>query len=152
MSGGCAPGHDIIPGFMQVQKDFMTSSLIQESFHATGIHPYNPNIFTKEDFTPSQVFSAMAPTPPSFPPATPSSDPAVPSNANYDSEMDSNNDFHPDSISISDSDADTDRAPTSELPCYCPHSSGRGDPHCRSGNKGMCAPKFLICAPEKLLV
>ena len=34
-------------------RSFMTPTLIQAAFHATGIHPFNPQIFTDVDFEPS---------------------------------------------------------------------------------------------------
>src|SRR5260370_12251363 len=77
--------YNVIHEFMEVRKDFMTVPLIQKSFCVTGIYPFNPNIFTEEDFTPSQVFSVKAHTPASFPETIPSSDPAIPTNSAYNS-------------------------------------------------------------------
>ena len=109
--------YNVIHEFMEVQKDFMTVPLIQKSFHVTGIYPFNPNIFTEEDFAPSQVFSVKAHTPASFPETIPSSNPAIPTDSDYNSEMyssDVDSDFQVDPISPSDAESNADETPTTQ--------------------------------------
>jgi hypothetical protein len=64
----------------------MTKKLLEYAFAATGIHPLSPDIFTDEDYAPSQVFSITAHAPESYPDPVPSSDFAIPSDAESDSE------------------------------------------------------------------
>src|SRR5260370_3818797 len=111
--------YNVIHEFMEVQKDFMTVplTLIQKSFCVTGIYPFNPNIFTEEDFAPSQVFSVKAHTLASFPETIPSSDPAIPNDIDYNSEMyssDADSDFQVDPISPSDAESNADETPTTQ--------------------------------------
>lgn len=92
--------YSVIPEYMRMQKEFLTPRLLQSSFRATGIYPLNANIFTKEDFAPSQTFSISAHVPESYPPEIPSSDPAIPSDYEHTDHSRS-----PDSDSDMDSDS-----------------------------------------------
>lgn len=74
----------------------MTQKLIQDSFQKTGILPFNPDIFTKEDYAPSQTFSIKAHVPETYPGAIPSSDPEISTDckrSNVSSDLDS--DYQP---------------------------------------------------------
>ena len=93
--------YTVIPEYMRMQRGFLTSHLIKNSLKATGISPLNPNIFTDEDFAPSQTFSTSAHVPESYPPDIPSSDPAIPSDGEPVDVQESS-----DSDSYSDSDSE----------------------------------------------
>jgi hypothetical protein len=78
--------YNVIPEYMKIRHRFMTKKLLEYAFAATGIHPLNPNVFTDEDYAPSQAFSITAHAPESYPDPVPSSDFAIPSDAESDSE------------------------------------------------------------------
>jgi hypothetical protein len=58
----------------------MTPGLISSAFSSTGIYPFNPNLFTDEDFALAKSFSTILHVPGSFPADIPSSSP-TPSDA-----------------------------------------------------------------------
>jgi hypothetical protein len=62
---------------MGLRDRFLTPKLIQNAFRVTGISPLNPDVFTKEDYAPSQAFSIKAHVPKTYPDNVPSSDPAI---------------------------------------------------------------------------
>ena len=53
----------------------ITVDLIKSAFRATGIHPLNQNVFTDEDYAPSQSFSVIAHAPDTYPTDVPTSPP-----------------------------------------------------------------------------
>lgn len=63
----------------------ITPDLMKKAFAKTRIYPFNPEIFTDEDFAPSMASSTVAHVPPSYPTEVPSSPPA-------DDDPDSNED------------------------------------------------------------
>jgi DDE superfamily endonuclease len=72
--------HNVIPEYMKVRAACMTPELMRSAFSSTGIYPFNPDIFTDEDFAPAKTFSTIPHVPSSFPADIPSSSPD-PSNA-----------------------------------------------------------------------
>lgn len=65
--------HDFVKEYMAVWEASIDKESVLAAFRKTGIEPFNPDIFTPEDFTPSHVSSTMAHMPPSFPSAASSS-------------------------------------------------------------------------------
>ena len=53
--------------YLAIRNKVFTPDLIQKAFKNTGIHPFNPDIFTAEDFAPSQVSSHKVHVPLSYP-------------------------------------------------------------------------------------
>ena len=86
--------YNVIHEYMGLRDKFMTPKIIKDSFRKTGISPFNPDIFTKEDYAPSQTFSIKAHVPETYPDAVPSSDPEIPTeNERSDSDLDSGSDL-----------------------------------------------------------
>lgn len=88
--------YNVIHEYMGLRDQFMTPELIQDSFRKTGILPFNPDIFTKEDYAPTQTFSIKAHVPETYPDAIPSSDPAIPTDCeriDSDSSSDLDSDY-----------------------------------------------------------
>jgi hypothetical protein len=73
---------------MHVHVASMTSELMRSAFAYMGIYPFNPQIFTEEDFAPAKSFSTLPHVPSSFPPEVPSSSP-LPSDASDSASSDS---------------------------------------------------------------
>ena len=67
--------YNVIPKYMQVHMASMTLELISSAFSCTGIYPFNPKVFTNEDFAPAKTFSIALHVPTSFPADVPSSSP-----------------------------------------------------------------------------
>ena len=67
--------YNVIPKYMQVRAASMTLELISSAFSCTGIYPFNPKVFTDEDFAPAKTFSIASHVPMSFPADVPSSSP-----------------------------------------------------------------------------
>ena len=85
---------------MQVRMASMTPELISSAFSCTGIYPFNPKVFTDEDFAPAKTFSIASHVPMSFPADVPSSSP-------FSSDM-SNSASSGDGQSEDESDMDVD--------------------------------------------
>lgn len=58
---------EFVGKYLTIRDKFFTPALIQKVFKNTGIHPLNPNIFTTNDFAPSQISSHRAHIPLSYP-------------------------------------------------------------------------------------
>lgn len=60
---------EFITLYTTARRQSVKKKLIEDAFRHCGIHPLNPNIFTDDDFAPSQGFSTVASShlPPSFP-------------------------------------------------------------------------------------
>jgi len=65
--------YNVVQAYMESRSEYMTSNLIKKAFKSSGISPLNPEIFTEEDYAPSQQFSIVAHVPKSFPTEVPSS-------------------------------------------------------------------------------
>jgi len=70
--------YNVVPEYMEVHTASMTPELIHLAFSCTSIYPFNPQVFTDEDFLPARSFSTIPQVPRSFPADIPSSSP-VPS-------------------------------------------------------------------------
>ncbi|THH28929.1 hypothetical protein EUX98_g5259 [Antrodiella citrinella] len=100
--------YNVIEEYMAIRDKCMPASLVQQAFAATGIYPRNPNVFTDEDFAPSQCFSVKAHAPSSYPDPVPSSDPAVPSDDEGGDDSNDDSEYHNSDSSDSDSGVDTE--------------------------------------------
>jgi hypothetical protein len=58
---------EFVGEYLTIRDKVFTPALIQKAFKNTGIHPLNPNIFTANDFAPSQISSHRAHVPLSYP-------------------------------------------------------------------------------------
>ena len=67
--------YNVIPEYMEVHAASMTPELIHLAFSCTGIHPFNPQVFTDKDFAPARSFSTIPQVPRSFPADVHSSSP-----------------------------------------------------------------------------
>ena len=56
-------------------RQLITLELIKTAFRLTGLSPFNPDIFTNEDFAPSKASSVVAHFPQSYPEEVQSSSP-----------------------------------------------------------------------------
>jgi hypothetical protein len=65
--------HNIIPEYMKVRAPSITPQLLVSAFTCTGIFPFNPNVFTDDDFAPAMSSSITMHAPLSFPADIPSS-------------------------------------------------------------------------------
>jgi len=106
--------YNVIPLYVKGTREVMTTDLIQKAFEKTGLYPVNRNVFTDEDFAPSQASSTVAHVPPSFPFDVPSSDPIEPdsdcehTDKNSKDDTDAEDmDFEPQNRSI-DSESDSE--------------------------------------------
>lgn len=59
--------HEFVREYLAVRNKVFTPTLIQKAFKNSGIHPLNPDIFTPEDFAPSQISSHKVHVPLSYP-------------------------------------------------------------------------------------
>lgn len=59
--------HAFVDEYMAVRSASITKESVVAAFRKTGIHPFNPDIFTKEDFAPSCVSSTKSNMPASYP-------------------------------------------------------------------------------------
>jgi hypothetical protein len=87
--------YNVIHEYMTV-RSVITPKIIKSAFQATGIYPLNPNVFTNDNFAPSQSFSTLAHVPSSYPTDIPTSPIAIPtdsetSETGSDDEMASDN-------------------------------------------------------------
>ncbi|KAG2017412.1 hypothetical protein CC2G_015303 [Coprinopsis cinerea AmutBmut pab1-1] len=87
--------HNVIDEYLKVRSQCINSDLIKKAFEKTGIFPFNPNVFTDEDFAPSRNTSTRAHVPASFPPEFPSSDGIEPP-SDFQTETDSDEEDDPD--------------------------------------------------------
>ncbi|KAI0692005.1 hypothetical protein BC835DRAFT_1416855 [Cytidiella melzeri] len=53
--------------YMKVWRESVTPAIVRTTWRKTGLHPFNPNIFTAADFAPSRPYSTQLSFPPSFP-------------------------------------------------------------------------------------
>jgi hypothetical protein len=51
--------YNVIDEYMKVHNKVMKPELIQSAFKNAGLHPLNPDIFTEEDFAPSDVTARL---------------------------------------------------------------------------------------------
>ena len=58
---------EFIKEYMKVREDTFTPELITTAWRKTGLYPFNPNVFTELDYSPSYMTSTMVHFPPSFP-------------------------------------------------------------------------------------
>jgi len=58
---------EFIKEYMKVRDDTFTPELIATAWRKTGLYPFNPNVFTELDYSPSQMTSTEVHYPPSFP-------------------------------------------------------------------------------------
>src|SRR5712675_3509517 len=80
--------YNMIQEYMSIHNEVFTPDLLHTTFKTIGIYPFNPNVFTKEDFAPPQSSSVVAHAPNSYPCEVMTS-PLAPSNAsNWDSDLD----------------------------------------------------------------
>lgn len=86
--------HTIIPTYVHATRDAMDPTTIKKAFKNTGIFPINRDIFTAEDFAPSQATSSHANVLDTYPPEIRSSSPFVPSDAESDSDYQQESDEH----------------------------------------------------------
>ena len=58
---------EFVGEYLTIRNQVFTPTLIQKAFKNTGIHPFNADIFTAEDFAPSQISSHKVHVPLSYP-------------------------------------------------------------------------------------
>ncbi|KIJ55419.1 hypothetical protein M422DRAFT_240032, partial [Sphaerobolus stellatus SS14] len=63
----------VIEEYMPIRHAHMKQSLIISAWQHSGLHPYNPDIFTDADFAPAVFFSVKPMTPKGYPSYVPSS-------------------------------------------------------------------------------
>ena len=80
--------YNFIPEYLDVRKKAITPQLIIKAFRKTGISPFNPSIFSDNEYRPSMASSSTLHLPPSFPNHIPTSPPAIPTD-----DSDSDDDF-----------------------------------------------------------
>jgi DDE superfamily endonuclease len=95
--------YNVVQEYMKI-RGVMTSKLIQSAFRCCGIHPFNPSIFTEEDFAPSKLSSTQSHTPTSFPQEIPSSPTAMSSSEPEEDPLSEHSDFD---IGVIDWDTDS---------------------------------------------
>ncbi|KAJ8509345.1 hypothetical protein ONZ45_g8476 [Pleurotus djamor] len=104
--------YTVIPAYMECRAQVL-EEWIRSAWAKTGLWPINPDIFTDEDFAPSQASSILAHVPPSFPDDVPTSPPAIPSDAEDDEisdvEMDGEESEEPGTRDGVDNEVDTER-------------------------------------------
>ncbi|KIJ34985.1 hypothetical protein M422DRAFT_262946 [Sphaerobolus stellatus SS14] len=59
--------YNLVEHYMQIRNKYITPQVIQAAFRHSGLWPINRNVFTDEDFVPSQNFAINADMPPTFP-------------------------------------------------------------------------------------
>jgi hypothetical protein len=134
--------HNIIPEYMKVHMQSIMPQLLVSAFTCTGIFPFNPNVFTDDDFAPTMLSSITMHAPTLFPANIPSSSP-LPSNMSNcntsdskscsSSESDSNN-----GITLLQLDCDLDL--DLEDSDFEPPSS----PHCMSTLQSLPRATLLV--------
>ncbi|KAH7337371.1 hypothetical protein B0J17DRAFT_706801 [Rhizoctonia solani] len=86
MEGNLITRDTVVSEWMQLRPKFMREDVVQSSFEKTGIYPLNPNVFTAEDFAPSQAFSIQGQLPVGYP---------ITSGGNTEYESDTNDESKP---------------------------------------------------------
>jgi DDE superfamily endonuclease len=89
--------HNVIQEYMMVCSASMTPELCSSAFSYTGIYPFNPNIFTDDDFAPTKSFSNSMHAPQTFPAEAPSSSPLPSDLSNCDISSEGSDDTNTDS-------------------------------------------------------
>jgi hypothetical protein len=111
---------EFIEEYIDAHGEAITVDLIRSAFKHCGISPFNPNVFTAEDFAPAQAFSLDATS--HFPlsyPADPSTD-----NQNTNTEIDPSHDSDSESnysfaTATTQSESDDDGATDSDSESEC---------------------------------
>jgi len=70
--------YNFIPEYLAIQNKVVTPDLITKAFQKTGIFPFDPSIFSEQDFGPSMASSPILHLPSSYPNPTPSLPLAIP--------------------------------------------------------------------------
>lgn len=120
----------IIPEYIQGVRHTITKELIQSSFRSTGIWPINRNIFTDEDFAPSNASSLTLHVPESYPPDVRPSSPACATDNNEDSNTDTSDDEY------MNSDCDSDMIKTETESDTMPPTPAGSEPR-KSTSSGL---------------
>src|SRR6266481_9076652 len=63
----------VIEEYLKIRGKYMSSKAIRLAFRHCSIWPFNPQVFTEADFSPSRLSSTRLITPPSYPTEVPSS-------------------------------------------------------------------------------
>src|SRR6266481_1334034 len=63
----------VVKEYLKIHRKYMSSKAIQSAFHHCSIWPFNPQVFTEADFSPSRLSSMCLIAPPSYPAKVPSS-------------------------------------------------------------------------------
>jgi hypothetical protein len=100
----------VIDHYMTVRKTTLTSKAINDSWRRTGHYPINPDIFTDEDYAPSNITSCLSHMPTGFPKEVPSS----PESAKF-TDDESNNESDPTYTSDSESELEVSMNTNSEM-------------------------------------
>ena len=81
--------YNVIQEYMQVRSQSMTPDLCCSAFTCTGLFPFNPDVFTAENFAPAKSYSTSMHAPKTFPAEAPSSSPCPSDLSDIDSSSDS---------------------------------------------------------------
>jgi hypothetical protein len=102
--------YNIVDEYMSVRSKSMTPKLLRSAFAATGIFPFNPNIFSDEDFAPAKSSSLSMHLPKDFPPEVASSSPIASdvSDLEIDSDDESDTEAEATKVCFSEIDWSTD--------------------------------------------
>jgi hypothetical protein len=81
--------YNVIQEYMRVRSQTMTPDLCRSTFTCTGLFPFNPDVFTAEDFAPAKSYSTSMHALKTFPAEAPSSSPCPSDLSDIDSSSDS---------------------------------------------------------------